>query len=300
MRKIAAIFTMAIIIFSCSDNKVNNKELLSKITQLEQENKELKETIELLQYPPSSRLSTTKNLIADSKFNDALSEMDNLQKLFPQSKEASEIENLRKVISDKQLKAKQEEDRIKALGFKVLKEQSNIKVGYNNITIGSFSTAQTFTFDSYDDRYHYSTADRGNKYISARISITSSDKDPMLPLFYAYNIKGDKLELIGSFILKFARWRDYGSYLGNYTDNGNDFSKVSTIPFKIGLEISDELSKEPIVIVVRNENCLNRNYNRFDNPPVSYSGRCHSSNILTIEDLKEDFLVVKILNKNKL
>jgi hypothetical protein len=301
MKIIYTLIVTLLLIASCSSSNTDNTDLLNKITQLEKENKELTETIELLEYPASDRLSNIKKSISENQFNEALTEIDNLHKLFPQSKEATEIDYLRKSISDKQIEAKQEEDRIKALGFKVLKEESNIKVGYNKISVGAFSTATTFTYDAYDDRYFYNTADRGNKYVSSRISITSSDKNPMLPVFYAYSINGDKLELINKFYLKFARWDDYGSYLGNYHDNRNDFAKTSTIPFKIGIEISDELLQKPIVILVRDENCLSRNYNRFDNPPVSYSSSsCHSQKVLTIEDLREGYFVVKILNKNKL
>jgi len=37
-----------------------------------------------------------------------------------------------------------------------------------------------------------------------------------------------------TFETEYARWSSYGHYLGNYTDKINDFSKVSTVRFKLG------------------------------------------------------------------
>ncbi|MDH6355967.1 hypothetical protein M2132_002318 [Dysgonomonas sp. PH5-45] len=300
MRKILLIQFIVMCLIGCSSNP-NNTDLVNKVSKLEEENQQLKETIKLLEYPASNRLISINKLISENKFNEANTEINELQKLFPKSIESGEANNLKQIILDKQAKAKEEEDRIKALGFKALKEEPNIQVGYNKISVGAFSTATTFTYDAYDSRYFYNTADRGNKYVSARITITSTSKDPLLPVFYAYSISGDKLVLIDSFNLRFARWEDYGSYLGNYHDNGNDFAKTSTIPFKIGIEVSEELLQNPVVILVKNENCLKRKYNRFDDPSVSYSSdNCSSHKTLSIEDLKEKYFVVKILNKNKI
>lgn len=285
-------------LLACGQNDTGAKD---ELEQLKKENQELKETIELLKYPASDRLISVKKLISENKFNEALKEIEDLQNLFPKSKEASETDDLTTIITEKKEKVEKEEERIKALGFKALKVESSIQVDYNKISIGNFSTAQTFTFDSYDNTYHLYTADRGNKYLSSRISITSTDKDPKLPMFYLYRIKGDKLEYITNFDLRFARWRDYGTYLGNYTDNGNDFSKTATIPFKIGVEVSDEVLKEPLVILLKKENCMTREYDRFGNPPVSYSNSgCETPKTLTIVDINNNYSVINFYNKNKL
>lgn len=300
MRNVILIQIITLFLIGCTSNNTDTG-LINQIDQLKKENEELKETINLLKYPASDREANITKLISENKFSEASKEVEDLQRLFPQSKEAEKIDDLKKIISDKQEEIKEEEAKIKALGFKALKEESNVVIGYNKISTGAFSTANTFTYDSYGDRYFYSTADRGNKYVSAKISITSSDKDPKLPVFYAYSINGDNLELINNFDLNFARWEDYGSYLGNYHDNGNDFAKTSTIAFKIGVEISDELLQKPIVILLRKENCAIRKTDRFDNPPVSYLlGDCTSAKTLSIENVRNDYAVIKILNKNKL
>ncbi len=296
------LFVSLLFLIGCSSNNNGSDESLKlQIEVLTKENKKLKETVEALKYPASDRLAHIKSLISENKFNEARSEMAKLKELFPMSDEAKEIDIQSDIIKTKEEGIKAEEARIKALGFKVLKEETTVQVGYNKITIGNFSIAQTFTYDSYDSRYFYNTADRGNKYISSRITITSSDKDPKLPMIWAYSVDGDQLKLIDNFILRFARWEDYGTYLGNYSDNGNDFSKTATIAFKIGLEASDEILRNPIVILLGKTNCMSRSYERFRNPPISYlSSDCDRLEILTIENIKEKFVVVKILNKNKL
>ncbi|WP_346998914.1 hypothetical protein [Bacteroides cellulosilyticus] len=294
----------ALLVFGCTNNqdKTEIVNLTQEIEKLKSENEELRKTIDLLKYPASDRLIQIKKLITNNSFAKAQEEINQLRNLFPQSSEAQECNVQEKIIEEKQKKIKAEEERIKALGFKALKEVSNVEVFYNKISVGVFSTAKTFTFDAYDDRYFYRTADRGNKYISARITITSTDKNPKLPVFYAYRISGDKLICEGSFKLEFARWEDYATYLGNYSDNSNDFSKTSTIPFKIGIEVSDEIATSPLVIICRKQNCMVRNYDRFANPPVSYSigDGCTYDTTLTLDDLKKGYAAVKILNRNKL
>lgn len=295
---------ITLFLFSCTstqDNAVING-LNQEIKNLKAENAELKRTIDLLKYPASDRLKRINQLIAINSLSEATEEINQLKELFPKSAEAQECEKQKQVIADKQAKIKAEEERIKALGFKVLKEVSTVNVFYNKISIGQFSTGTTFTFDAYDDRYFYRTADRGNKYISARITITSTDKDPNLPVFYVYRVSGDKLIYVDNFKLEFARWEDYATYLGNYNDNSNDFSKTATIPFKIGIEVSEEIASSPLVIICRKQNCMIRHYDRFANPPVSYSigDGCTYDTTLTIDDLKNGYAVVKILNRNKL
>lgn len=294
----------AFLVLSCTSNqdKTEVVNLTQEIEKLKSENEELRKTIDLLKYPASDRLKQIKELVASNSFAKAQEEINQLRTLFPQSSEMQECKAQEKIIVEKQAKIKAEEDRIKALGFKALKEVSTVEVFYNKITVGQFSTAQTFTFDAYGDSWHLFTADRGNKYISARITITSTDKDPKLPVFYAYRISEDKLICEGSFRLRFARWEDYATYLGNYNDNSNDFSKTATIPFKIGIEVSDEVASSPLVIICRKQNCMTRDYDRFANPPVSYSigSGCTYDATLTLDDLKKGYAVVKILNKNKL
>ena len=118
-----------------------------------------------------------------------------------------------------------------------------------------------------------------------------------------YYVNGDVLEYsYTTFITRFARWDDYGSYLGNDADFNNDFSKVNTVRFKIGAEVQDEYLKRPFVIVLKKEGVLERTYDQFSTPEVSYSGYASFASTLTLADVGESgqYAVIKRYNFDKL
>ncbi len=259
----------------------------------------LRDSIKMLSFPADQRLNRINNLVSAGNYNLAKQEISRLTSLFPESKEAQStpaiIEKVDKLIAQK----KAEEERIKALGFKALKPSSTITVGYNKVEFSNISVGTTFTFDSNSSYYSYRTADRGNKYISAAMKITSDSKNPMLPQLAIYSISGDQMTYEGVFSTQFARWDDYGSYLGNYHDNGNDFAKTSSVRFKVGKEVSEDILKGPYALILKKENALNRQYEEYENPPISYSGIVSYPSGLSLDDFtKEDsqFVVVRITN----
>ena len=259
----------------------------------------LRDSIKMLSFPADQRLNKINNLVSTGDYTQAKQEISLLNSLFPESKEAQStsaiIERIDKLIAQK----KAEEERIKALGFKALKSSSTITIGYNKVEFSNISVGTTFTFDSNSSYYSYRTADRGNKYISAAMKITSESKNPKLPQLAIYTISGDHMTYEGIFATKFARWDDYGSYLGNYHDNGNDFAKTSSVRFKVGREVSEDIIKGPYALVLIKENVLTREYEEYENPPVSYSGIVNYPSSLSLDDfLKEDsqYVVVRIAN----
>ena len=96
MKKILSIitFTLSIeftifFITSCANNKDKNEinNLTLKIETLKSENKELKETINLLKYPAQDRLKQIKKLITHNDLIKAQEEIKQLRTLFPKSPE---------------------------------------------------------------------------------------------------------------------------------------------------------------------------------------------------------------------
>ena len=228
---------------------------------------QLKDSIEVLSYPASQRLEKASKLIDEGNIEMAENELLDLKKIFPHSIEASNCDVLFEKITKIKEEKKAEEERIKALGFKALKQSSTIEIGYNKITLSSISIGNQFVFDAYDDRWFYRDADRGNKYITMAMSVTSTSKNPKIPEFAVYRIDGDEMKKEGVFTTEYARWSDYGSYLGNYHDSQNDFSKVSTVKFKLGCEVEEDFTKQPFAIIVKKQNVLTEEYDRFKNPP---------------------------------
>ena len=131
-----------------------------------------------------------------------------------------------------------------------------------------------------------------------RMSVTSTSHDPELPELALYSISGDKMILVGTFDTRFARWSDYGAYLGNYHDSSNDFSKVSTVRFKLGLQVSNEKLSKPYAIVLKKKNALTYHYDRFANPPISYIGSASYPSSLNIDNFKNGYVLIKRYNLN--
>ena len=104
------------------------------------------------------------------------------------------------------------------------------------------------------------------------------------------------MSLEGTFRTEFNRWEDYATYLGNYHDSHNDFAKVNSVKFKLGLQVSDEKLNKPYAIVLMKENVLARHYERFDNPPVSYVGSADYPSTLSLSDFGSKYVIVKRYN----
>lgn len=260
-----------------------------------------RDSIALLKYPADQRLAKIKALIKDEDYAEASSQIAKLQSVFPNSSEAEECNALQNEINLKIEAKEAERQRVLALGFKALKTESRINVGYNTVTISNISVDKTFVHDTYGtysgSSWYYNTADRGNKYITAAMSVTSTSKNPNIPTLAFYNVKGNLLELQGVFRIEMARWDDYGTYLGNYNDNNNDFSKVSTVKFKLGCELPEEDFSKPYIVVLKKDNTHSRSVNRFHTPPVSYSGEHSYPQVLTLDDFEDgNYVAVKIAN----
>ena len=210
-------------------------------------------------------------------------------------KSKNEIDNIEKYFE----KERQKEELKKSLGFKILKPISKIELENLTLSFSDIQFKKSFTFDSYGDRYFYRSAERGSKYLTARVSITSKIKDPNLPHILAYRLKNGILENITPLGLeyRFRRWEDYGSYLGNSADYGNDFSHTKTIHFSLGYEVEESKYKDyPIYIVLHKKLNIERKYERFDNPPVSYSSESYGfKKELTVDDFDEigDYILIK-------
>ncbi len=299
---------LATVMTACGSGGTNGVDLQSKVDSLsnvvatqQARIAEMQDSISMLQFPADQRLAKIKQLIADERFTEAKEDISILKSLFPNSPEASKCDALSESIDAKLAAIEAEKQRIKALGFKALKVQSKVTVDYNTVTFGSFNVGTKFTHDVYQtysgSSWFEHTADRGNKYISCAMDVTSTSKDPDIPTLAFYSIEGDKLVRKGDFWVQMGRWRDYGAYLGNEHDLNNDFSKVSTVKFKLGLELPDEDFTKPYVVVLKKANTQRYHYNRMDNPPISYKGDADYPSTLTIEDFSDgDYVAIKIAN----
>ena len=279
-RKIITIFCSSLLFFSCSNNSSTlpvKSDSIDSVTILKKQIAELQLKVDLLSFPADQRLIEIQKLVEEEKYDAAINKISELQTLLA------------------------EQERIKALGFKALEPTSTITIDYNKITFSKSTIGLKYIHDTYPtysgSSWFEHTADRDNQFISFAMDVASTSKDPNIPVPAFYSISGDKLVFEKQFWINFARWDDYGSYLGNEPDLNNDFAKVGTVKFKVGAEISKELLSKPYIVLVKNSNCMTRQSDRFENPPIWYSGDAGYPLHLTIDDINSGkYFVIKISN----
>jgi hypothetical protein len=299
MRNFYLTMLIIVILTGCNNNKGPKQEDYDK---LQAELTDCKKTVEELSNTPQMRLANGQKFQAENDFAGAKKEYKELIEKFPGTDEAKKATILIAEIEKVELEKKEAEERKKALGFKAIKENSSLKIGDVTIKFNSVNTASQWNFDDYGTEYRLRKAERGETYIVAKVSISAESKDPSLPPISVYQISNGSLKLLGTMGYEFVRWKDYGSYLGNYADYGNDFSHTKTISFNCGLSVSQTImDKDPVFVVVKKVNCFNRTNKTYGNPPVSYTeGSCNIKSTLTVDDFDNDYYLIKVFNKSKL
>lgn len=241
------------------------------------ERDELKRQVEELLTTPTVLLARVTEPVEARNLQAAEQALEALTRKFPQSQETKAA--LQRVDALRAKLARQEEEnrRLAALGFKALKVSSQVELGEVKVRIGTPRFNRQFVFDRYDSSYRYRDADRDHKYVLASLSATAAKgvSDPKLPGVALYWADGKVLRKVTDFDMEFARWEDYGTYLGNYHDSGNDFAKTATISFELGAQGSDaDLARRPLYLVATKHGCQSQGADRFRNPPVYYYGSC--------------------------
>ena len=178
-------------------------------------------------------------------------------------------------------------------------ENSNVKITFN-----PFSFQNEFIFDRDGYQWRYRKAERDGKFLISVATITAkpNNKNPMLPIIYAYKIDSTGFLSIANFEYQFYKWKDYGTYLGNYHDFGNDFAYTETIRFDIGLTLNQNDVNSTILIIASNQGKISRTINQFGTPNISYtySDNREGYSNMTLSKLINDYTIIDIINKNKL
>ena len=302
MRKLLVVLFFFQLLVSCGVKQADYDTALLKCDSLENEldilnntlgslNSEieaLSDSLIILSYPAEHRYNNIVQQIENDSLDIALAEINSLKDVFPHSKEAKDSDKQKSIIENRKAKIKAEEERRMALGFKVFKDNSAIEINKDmdliKCSFSGFTFGKTFTFDYINDlsEYHYLTADKNNTYVLASMSMTTKAKHVSTPTIYVCVIEDGKLKTLRFFQEKYASWSTYGAYIGNYSENSHDFSKVNTVRYKIAAEISLEDAKRPLVIVARKD------------------GDHSMNDCKTVEEVHEKCHVIKIINRNKI
>ena len=263
--------------------------LHSALSQQDSIIQKLKDSIFVLSFPAEQRYAKIIRMIDNNSLDSALQDIKILKAIFPHSKEALASDKQIEYIAKKKLELKAEEERRKALGFKVFSDKNSISIidDRKNIkcSFSGFNYGRNFTFDYCEDvdEYHYRTADKDHTFILASMTMTTKEKYAYPPSLSVCKIENGYLKRIAGFAHEYATWTSYGAMIGNYSDYSHDFSKVNSIRYKLAAEISLAASKLPLVIVTKK-----------NGEGISYGDS------LSVNDVHENYYVIKILNRNKL
>lgn len=262
----------------------------SKIAQLEQENTILKETPPLL-------LTQVRKAIDSGDEAKAKEALGSLTSRYADSAEAATGSSLvQKMVKDREAK-EQEERRLAALGIKTIPVNGTFAAGDSAVALQSAQIAGQWSFNDHGDEYEYRSAERGSRYITAKVTYSSKSKDPLLAPLIVYVANGSELKRLGVMGFEFVRWSSYATFLGNYHDDANDFAHTASIRFSMGLQVQNEAITKPLYIVASSTGCADRSSDRFGKPPVSYSTySCEKAapEILRASDFKDGrFGIVK-------
>ena len=239
--------------------------------------------IEILSYPADQRLAHIRELFNSKDYAGVKKEAAELKRVFPNAKENDGCNEYLKKIEAIEAANKAEEERIKALGYKAFKD--NLSVKFDNVTysFSGFTYGRTFTFEYVHDvdEYSYEVADKKCTYILASLAISTKENYASTPNVYACEIVDGKLKEIDDFRIEYASYNTYGASIGNYSETSHDFSKVSSVKYKMAAQIPQSYTSKPIVIIVRKT-----------------SG--YLSGEISIDEVRENYEVIKILNRNRL
>ena len=253
------------------------------IISLNKQLQKANEQITTLEFPADQRFYIIQGLFNNQEYDSVKQKITELKAIFPNAKEIKECDVILSKIEKIEIAKKAEEERLKALGFKVFKDTPKVTLDDVTYTYSGFNYGRTFTFEYiYDvDEYSYTVANKDCTYILASLTI-STKKHYAYPQFVGvYEIIDGKLKNISTFRTEYASYNTYGASIGNYSETSHDFSKVSSVKYKMAAEIPLSYTNKPLLILTKKTNST-------------------TSNLLTIEEVKENYEVIKILNRNNL
>ncbi len=248
-----------------------------------------------LQNTPQGRLETGQQYLAANDFINAKKTFNALIEKFPLTDEAKKAQLLIAEIENKEKAQNEADGEKKTLYFKSLKENSSVTIENVTLKFNSITTGNRWIFE----HNKYRIAERENKYLLAKVSISSNLKETRIPLVSVYELSDGKLNLLGIMRREFTNEPD-----GGYTNV--DFKYVNTVSFSQAFEISEESLKEKaIFVVVKRNNCSRYESGYYLDTDIERTitkdnNQCDIKNILNVDDFNNDYVVVKILNKNKL
>jgi len=262
--------------------------LKAEVARLAAENQQLRMT-------PSAMAAQVRAAVAAGDGPNAQTALKRLADHFPYSAELAPATKQVDALLAKLQAAEQERKRVASLGFKGLRTRPFYYWRDTELHLYDTSFTRRWIFDNYGTGWSYLDPEKGQRLLTAAVSVSSRNKDPELFGMGAYVADGPTLKQVGSFRYRFAHWMDFGAVLGNHADFRNDFGHTNRIPFTVGASINqDDIKHRPLYVVVTREGCHKRHQDRLLQPPIHYlpEGCASLKKTLTVDDFKDGTLAV--------
>ena len=295
------ILLLVFAVCGCGPDQSTYDELATELSLARDSIETLTELVTELRNTPSERLARARRLEKQGNLKGALAEYGSLIRAYPDAEEAATAQRAIAAAEADAAREAAEKERLARLGLRTLRVQGSATAGAIKLSVRSVSVRSKWIFDRHGDRYHYLSAKRGHRFIVADFSISSEARTPTLPVIAVFRPSSDRLHRVAAMTYEFHRWKDYGAYLGNYPDFGNDFAYTKSIRFSAGLEVTEDYAASPLFILVSSKTCVRRQNDQFSNPPVSYrTFGCEIPQSLSVEEAARDYLLIRVLNAGKL
>jgi hypothetical protein len=305
--RLAWLFIGCVVIAGCNEKSVAPNASSAQLAALRKENEQLKlesaalkRQVEELGQTPQVVLDKLGAAVQAQDVGRAKEALSTLERRFG---ETPQTVGARKVVGQLEAMLKEREaeaKRVAALGFYALKPATSTHARSVTFKVESIRFGK-WTFDSYDDTYHYQDSQRGEKHLLLNATVASTIKDPGLPDVAVYRIEGKEMRRIAGFAYRFRRWEGHATYIGLYHDSKNDFAYSSAVAFNAGTVLSDEDATQPLAIVATMDYCHRRRQARMGRPEVSYEAAgCEEKAALTVDDFAAgNFAVLTFINRAK-
>lgn len=264
--------------------------LRAEVARLKTENARLRLT-------PAALAAEVEDAVRAGDSRKADDALKRLASSFPHSAELGPATRRVEGLVAKLQAAEEQRKRVAALGFKALKVSPTFVHDGTALSVASTSLGRRWIFDSYGDGvgWRYLDAERGQRLLVARLAVNSKNKNPSLFGIGVYLADGETMTQVGTLRYRFARWLDFGAYLGNHADFRNDFAHNPNIRFSAGAAVAENLlNQRPLYLVVTREGCHERLHDRLVQPPIHYIPRSCASlkKTLTVDDFKDGSLAI--------
>lgn len=290
---------LALLMASCSSEPADDPAVAAVRSEMQAQFDSLSRIIEDLRDTPERRLLDARALLSEGNTDSAEKAYRSLIERYPNSEEAAEGRTVLSRIEGERAVEREAANRRQRLRFLALPVERSIAVGPLDVAVREVSIRNRWIFDRYDDSWHYRDARRGSKYLVAELTLTADAEshNPLLPQVVVFRAEGDLLQRIGVADYEFFAWDDYGSYLGNTADYGNDFAYSRSIRFSAALEVQATDAEGSLYVLVGNSGCVMRSRKEYGSPEVYYSqASCSPPQSLTVDQAAQGFHIIRRLN----